>query len=198
MHYLIVGLGNPEEEYENTRHNTGRTVLNAIHKKGDFPEWKKDKKHNALISVGILSGKKLTLLKPETFMNKSGGSLKNLITSKKKAETLVVIHDDLDLPLGTLKMAFNRGSGGHKGVESIIRAVKTEAFIRLKVGISPANTKGRAKKPSGGKAVDKFILGKFKENEEKILSKISRRAVEVIKTLLTEGREKATQICNQI
>lgn len=195
--HIIVGLGNPGSEYEMTRHNTGRIVVESIFKKGDFPEWKEDKKRKALVSTGSLSEKKAMLLLPQTFMNKSGGSLKDLITSKKKAETLVVVHDDLDLPLGVLKMSFNRGSGGHKGVESIIRAIKTEGFIRLRVGISPANSKGQAKKPIGEKIVGDFILHKFKESESKILSQVSRKAVAVVETLVTEGREKATEICNR-
>lgn len=194
--YILVGLGNPGEEYNNTRHNTGRIVLDTIYKKGDFPEWKEDKKYKALVSTGNFSGKKVMLMKPQTFMNKSGESLKSLITSKKKAETLMVFHDDLDLPLGVLKMSFNRGSGGHRGVESIIRVVKTEAFIRLKIGISPASSKGMVKKPLGEKAVDNFILGKFKDSEQKILSKLSRQAVEVIETLVTLGKDRATELCN--
>ncbi|MEK7180080.1 MAG: aminoacyl-tRNA hydrolase [Patescibacteria group bacterium] len=196
MSYILVGLGNPGEEYTNTRHNTGRILLDAIYKKGDFAEWKEDKKYRALVSTGNFSGKKVMLMKPQTFMNKSGESLKTLITSKKKAETLVVLHDDLDLPLGILKMSFNRGSGGHRGVESIIRAVKTEAFVRLKIGTSPIDRKGLAKKPSGEKAVDAFILGKFKDSEQKILSKISRKAVEVVETLVTLGKDRATEVCN--
>ncbi|MDP2705280.1 MAG: aminoacyl-tRNA hydrolase [Patescibacteria group bacterium] len=195
--YIIVGLGNPGSEYEMTRHNTGRIVVDAIRKKGDFSEWKEDKKKKAMVSAGSLSGGKATLILPQTFMNKSGESLKGLITSKKKAETLVVVHDDLDLPLGTLKMSFNRGSGGHRGVESIIRAIKTETFIRLRVGISLSDSKGRAKKPNGEKAVSDFILHKFKDSEQKILSKVSRKAVTVAETLLADGRERATEICNQ-
>ena len=90
-----------------------------------------------------------------------------------------------------MKISFNRGSGGHRGVESVVRAIKTEAFIRIRVGISPSSAKGAAKKPVGGEAVEKHILGKFKPAEMAILKKVSKNVAEVIETVITEGREVA-------
>src|SRR3989344_806354 len=116
MQYTIVGLGNPGKEYESSRHSTGRIVLEQFRKKNGFPDWEKNKKMNALASEGKLAREKVLLLEPETFMNNSGKSVAPLVKTKKAAERLVVIHDDLDLPLGAMKISFNRGSGGHKGI----------------------------------------------------------------------------------
>ncbi|MFZ3008902.1 MAG: hypothetical protein WA048_00520, partial [Minisyncoccia bacterium] len=129
--YIVVGLGNPGEEYLNTRHNAGRLAVAYLEKKN-------------------LEGLKFVHL--DTFMNKSGSGVAKVIKSKKAAEKLVVIYDDLDLALGTIKVSYNRGSGGHKGIESIVRALKTEAFIRIRIGTSPATPSGKLKKPQGEKA----------------------------------------------
>ena len=131
--YIIVGLGNPGEEYESTRHNVGRFIASFFAKQYELPDFSYDKKFLGLVSKGEIEygkGKskveeKVTVILPETFMNKSGKSLAELITSEKKAEHLIVVQDDLDLPFGVVKMVFNRGMGGHKGLESIKRAIKT-------------------------------------------------------------------------
>jgi PTH1 family peptidyl-tRNA hydrolase len=195
--YYIVGLGNPGEEFNGTRHNTGAIVLEKIRKHFDLSEWSEDKKKKALISTGKVQSESVSLLFPQTFMNKSGATLSGLILGEKQAEKLVLIHDDLDLPIGTLKASFNRGSGGHRGVESVMRAVKTEAFLRLRIGISPATPGGKLKKPIGGKAVDKFILGKFSDKEQKALSSVSRIASAVLLTFFEKGKDAAIQEANQ-
>lgn len=187
----IVALGNSGEEYKNTRHNVGRIVLEAFAKKNGFSDWVSDKKLKALFSQGTIGKEKVGLIEPETFMNKSGLSLQPIITSKKKAEGLIVIHDDLDLPMGKFKISFNKSSGGHRGVESIIKAIKTEAFTRIRIGISPATPSGKLKKPKGEKAVVDFILGEFKKSEMETLKKISKKVSTALEMLIMEGREKA-------
>jgi len=191
MNNVIVGLGNPGEEYENTRHNTGRIVLETFRKKNDFSAWEKDNKLNALVSDGKVGKEKIKLICPETFMNNSGKSVAPLIKSKKAAEQLIVVHDDLDLPLGSMKISFNRGSGGHKGIESIKRAIKTEAFVRVRIGISPSTPSGKTKKPKGDKAVQDFILGKFKKNETETFKKNAKRASDALAMIVSDGRERA-------
>lgn len=195
---IIFGLGNPGEEYEGTRHNTGRMILEVFRKKQDFPDWEFDKKSSAEVSEGKIKKEKIILVSPDTFMNKSGQAAVRYVKSKKAAENLVVIHDDLDLPLGRFKIVFNRGSGGHKGVESIMRALKTEAFTRVKIGISKDAGKGRVKKPVGEKAVGDFILGKFKPAELVELKKVAKKVCEALETMATEGREKAMGIYNSL
>ncbi len=194
MAYLIVGLGNPGTEYEQTRHNAGRLVLmawaKAYQKSGDLSDWKLDKSSQAQKATGEVAGEKVTLLLPETFMNKSGISLKDKIKNPKQAEKLIVIHDDLDLPLGSLKISFNRGSGGHKGLESIIRMLKTKAFIRLRVGICPTTPSGKPKKPGADKILD-FIIGPFKTPEQEVLKKVLKQSSQALDLLVGEGREKA-------
>ncbi len=196
MNYIIVGLGNPGAEYEGTRHNTGRIAMDAFAKKEGVYEWKEDKKIKSEIAKTKVGKNTVTLIKPNTFMNKSGDAVRSLIKSKKAAETLVVIHDDMDIPFGKIKLSYNKSSGGHRGVESIIKAVKTEGFIRMRIGISPANAKGMVKKPQGEKAVGDFILGKFKPSEQDELKKIMKRAAEGLETLLKEGRDIATAQVN--
>jgi len=187
----IVGLGNPGEEYKKTRHNTGRIILDIIRKKIDADEFEFNKKINALVSEGKIGKEKVMLIEPETFMNKSGLSLKPLILSKKKAESLVVIYDDLDLPIGKMKISFNRGTGGHKGLESVAKQIKTLEFVRFRVGISPHTPGGKTKKPSGETAVEKHILGAFKDPEILELKKIGKHATEALEVFVKEGREMA-------
>ncbi len=196
MNYVIVGLGNPGEEYELTRHNTGRIVLSAFHKKENLSPFKLDKKLKALVSEGKIGKDKIEIIFPETFMNKSGVSVAPLIKNKKQAERLIVVHDDLDLPLGAMKISFNRGSGGHKGIESIIKAIKTEAFVRVRIGVSPKTTKGKAKKPKGEDKIVNFIIGKFSKLEQETLKKVGKGVAEAITLLIKDGRERAMNSVN--
>lgn len=196
--YIAVGLGNPGEQYVKTRHNVGRMVLDAFAQAHDFRDWQLDKKINALIVTGKVGKNKTLLLKPETFMNKSGESVKSLIKTKKAAETLVVIHDDLDLPLGRVKISFNRSSGGHKGVESIIRATKTEGFIRLRLGISGETAGGKIKKPAGEEKVIDAILGEFKKTENDELKEAIKKAVKALDLIITDGHERAASLLGAI
>ncbi len=196
MQYFFIGLGNPGDEYTQTRHNLGRIMIEHFRVAHNFPEWKSDKKSNALISKGKIGSNVVTLLCPETFMNKSGLSAKTFVTSVKGAERLLVIYDDLDLPFGSGKISFNRSSGGHKGIESIIKALKTEKFSRLRMGISPTTAGGKMKKPSGEEAVEKVILGKFTPDQLGVLKKMSKQTNEALELFVTHGREPAMTFFN--
>lgn len=201
MNY-IIGLGNPEDQYEGTRHNIGRDIVTLFAKKNDFPEFEFDKKTNALVSVGeyvyIPAGKKtkkkeeVTLILPDTYMNKSGVAVKKYITSVKKAETTMIVHDDLDLGIGTAKITFNKGAGGHRGLESIIKAIRTKSFSRMRIGISPVTVKGKIKKPSGEEKVVKHVLGKFSPKEQDVLKKVKKNSIEALGTFVSMGRARAT------
>lgn len=163
--YLIVGLGNPGTEYARTRHNVGRMVADFL--------------------TGKVEGVKIVT--PDTFMNKTGGAVAKAVKSKKAAQKLIVIHDDMDLPLGTIRISYNRGSGGHKGVESIIQALKTKEFIRLRIGIgSPRSAK--AKK---SEVVEKHILGEFKKSEMELLTKVFERVEKAIEVIVERGLTQA-------
>lgn len=209
MTYIIAGLGNPGQEYQNTRHNTGRIVLNnfinSLSKSGeDISEFKLDKKTNALISKADIYGKKAVFVMPETFMNNSGKALRLMFKvkagkknePKKTANDLIVIYDDFNLPLGKIRISYNRSSGGHNGLESIIKSIGTEAFIRIRIGVSPEKSDGLAKVPHGEQNIEKFILGQFKEVEMAELKKVSKKVGEAIEIIIKEGREKAMSVCN--
>src|SRR3990167_1729385 len=199
MKWIIVGLGNPDGEYAGTRHNTGRIVLDEFRQAHDLPDWEEKKLYKALVSGGKVGKTDALLIEPETTMNNSGKSLLSLVKSKKQAEQFVVIHDDLDLPLGKWKFSFNRGSGGHKGIESIARTLKTKAFVRVRVGIAPLSLLGKMKKPKGdppaprgasrqaGDAVVQFILGKFTNSELAELKKVSKEISRGLETLVAKG-----------
>jgi PTH1 family peptidyl-tRNA hydrolase len=219
MSFIIVGLGNPGQEYEGTRHNTGRMMLFALAKEigvveagdehGAAAEFKADKKLKALVARGeIGKGKKaesVTLIAPETFMNKSGLSVGSLVTTGgmtgakpnlKKAEKLIVIYDDFNLPLGSIRVSFNRSSGGHNGLESIIKAARTPAFVRVRVGVAPEKANGTAKVPHGEKEIEKFILSTFKPTEAAEIKKVAKNVIGAIETIIGESREKAMSIYN--
>lgn len=196
MPYIIAGLGNPGEQYEESRHNTGRIVLDAIRSAEEMGDYKNDKKSNALVAKGKIGKETVTLIAPETFMNNSGKSVAYFVKSIKAAEKLVVIYDDFNLPLGRIRISYNRSSGGHNGVESIIKSIKTEAFLRIRIGVAPENSKGNAKTPHGDEKIEKFILGKFKPDEMKELKKVSKTVVEAVKVLLSEGKDKAMSLYN--
>ena len=194
MSYIILGLGNPGEEYKSTRHNSGATILDAflkkIAKENGGAEWKKDNNRQSLVAKGEIGEEKILLIKPQAFMNKSGVAVRDMAGQKKKLENLIVVHDDLDLPVGSMKIVFNRGSGGHKGVESIIRAVKSEAFTRIRIGICPTTPSGKPKKPDHKKLMD-FIVEDFKKPEMDSFKKVSKKVVEALEVLITESRQKA-------
>lgn len=177
MKWVIVGLGNPGQEYEGTRHNVGRELVFLLEKK-----WR--------IKNGV------ALLTPDTYMNQSGRALKGVIKSKKEAAGLVIIRDDLDLPLGRVKMVFGRGTGGHKGVESVRRSVGTDEFIQVKIGISPATSRGKIKKVMGEENVQQFILGQFKSAEKKELKKVYEKITSGLEILITLGRESTMNFLN--
>jgi PTH1 family peptidyl-tRNA hydrolase len=189
--YIIAGLGNPTEEYESTRHNVGRIVLEYFRVKNNFSDWTPKKKIKALTAEGKIGKSKVLLIEPDNFMNNSGKSLAFVVTSAKKAAGLVVVYDDIDLPLGTFKISFNRGSGGHRGVESVIKSVKTKAFVRLRVGVATTTPSGKIRKPKGEQKVLDFLMGDFKPKERDILKKVSKKAAEALEMIVLEGKEKA-------
>lgn len=158
---FLIGLGNPGKKYRRIRHNLGFLFLDFLAKKYKFLPFTFKKSLMAKVSEGRIRGKKVILVKPETFMNNSGKAVKKIVEKfNSKLENLLVIHDDLDFPLGKVKISKGKGSGGHQGVQSIIDQLKTKDFYRLRLGISP---QGRPKN------FEKFVLENFEKKEEKIL-----------------------------
>ncbi len=197
MAWVIVGLGNPGGEYQNTRHNAGRLALEHFAKKHGLKEWKEDKKNELTVSKGALKKDLFVLLMPDTFMNNSGRAVMKYVKSPKMAEKMIVVYDDLDLPLGKIKLSYDRGSGGHKGLDSIMRAVKSRKFARIRIGVSPETAGGKLKKPEGGEDVNEFILGKFKPSEQDELKKIFKRTSDAIEAIIERGAHIAMNEYNQ-
>ncbi len=196
--YYIVGLGNPGLEYATTRHNIGRLAVDVIADHLDIEEnFKTDKVFEADKAKGEWHDEAVTLLKPNTFMNRSGKSVAPIVSGLakeagiKKAAKVIVIHDDIDLPLGKIRIIFNRGSGGHKGVESIKKALKTEGFVRIKIGIMPTTPTGKPKKPKGEQKILDFILGEFQKGEMVILKKSLHDVRDAVALIVQDERVKA-------
>ena len=185
---LIIGLGNPGKKYEFSRHNLGFLVLDSFSKKNLF-EFKSSKKLKSKISKGSFGKKRVVLAKPQTFMNNSGKAVKSLATSYKRQTTSIwVIHDDIDLPLGKMKIVKNRGAAGHKGVQSIINEIKTKNFIRFRIGIAP---KYKITKQWNNGTMEKFVLKKFTKTEKEIIRKAVKKCVKALETALKQGLDKA-------
>lgn len=195
--FIIVGLGNPGEEYVKTRHNTGRQVLEMIAKKLAFSPWKEDLKTKSLIAEGKIGKTKAVFVLPNNFMNNSGKSVAPFVKVKKDLESLVVLYDDLDIPIGSIKISHNRSAGGHNGLGSIIKAVKSEAFARIRIGITPTTPGGKLKRPTGEKPVIDFLMKDFREPEYAELKKVSKKITEALDVMLNEGRPKAMSMYNQ-
>lgn len=187
MKYVIAGLGNPDAEYAGTRHNVGRDIVRAFGEAHDAPDFALNKKAESLVAKIELGEHTVQCVLPETYMNKSGKAVQAFVGSVAAAKRLIVVHDDLDLPIGALKIVFDRGAGGHKGVESVQRALKTNAFIRIRVGIAKATAKGVAKKLHDEEKVVKLVLGKPKDDEAKELKKIMKHAADALGAIITEG-----------
>ena len=176
---LVVGLGNPGIKYNKTRHNIGFRIIDALAKENNFPEFKLSKKHNSLISENIIDGDKIMLAKPQTFMNNSGKAVKSIMDYfSLAANNLLVVHDDIDIGIGQIRISENRGSAGHKGVQSIIDAIGTKDFIRLRAGIGEnSKLKTQSSKPQlKNQNLEEFVLEKFSKNEEEILKNIIKQS----------------------
>jgi len=187
---IIVGLGNPGQRFQKTRHNIGFRVVDKFLQENNLPEFKSSKRSNALISNSFLNGTEVIIVKPQTFMNLSGRSIKKLISNFQfLTPNLWIIHDDVDLPLGKIRIVKGRGAAGHKGVESIIKTINSKNFIRFRVGIKPEKFKP--------KNIEKFVLQKFNKEEGKIVKEIIERTCQAIKFALTQRIEKAMSKFNK-
>lgn len=182
---LIVGLGNPGKKYENTRHNVGFMAADLIKESLGLPDFEFDKKSNSFFS----KDENIIVVKPDTYMNLSGQAVSSLSGYYKiKKEGAIIIHDDIDLPMGQIKISKDRGSAGHKGVESIISNLGTKNFTRIRIGILPAS--GKPEK------TEDFVLKKFSKEEKIIIDQAVAKSVEAIRMMLEEGPEKAMNIFN--
>lgn len=184
--FMIVGLGNPGKAYENTRHNVGFWVIEKIAEKLNIKVDKKQGK--ALVQIAYWDGKKVLLVKPQTFMNLSGQAVMELLNYyQDQIEDLIIIHDDLDLPPGQLRFKKGGGTGGHNGLKSIVQYLNSQDFDRLKIGIG---------RPQHSDVKD-FVLTGFSKEERVEVDKEVEKAVEGIKIWMLEGIDRAMNGFNQ-
>ena len=180
--YLIAGLGNPTREYEKTRHNVGFSVIDVLADKYNIDV--SDRKHKALCGRGVIEGEKVLLLKPQTFMNLSGESIREAVDFYKvDPETeFLVIYDDISLAPGHLRIRKKGSAGGHNGIKNIILHLGTQVFPRVRVGVG--------EKPEGYDLAD-YVLGHFQGDEKKLMEEAYDRAAVAVAEILTDGPDKA-------
>ncbi len=188
---LIVGLGNPGKEYEKSRHNAGFMLVDAMQKKHEFTEFKEDKKFSALISKGLIKGTPLILVKPLTFMNLSGEAVQKIMQFYKIQTTeIIVAYDDLDLPIGSIRLRQKGTAGTHNGMKSIVGLIGIN-FPRLRLGIeSRGNTSPKAQETVS------FVLDSFNQNEKVELENMLKNAANALEIAINEGVERAMNTYN--
>lgn len=185
---IIVGLGNPTREYNNTRHNIGFDVIDYIAKELNISVL--EKKHKALIGKGTLNGVKIILAKPQTYMNLSGESVRELVDYYKIEETtqLIIVYDDISLDVGQLRIRKKGSAGGHNGIKSILHHLGHDQFLRIKMGVG--------EKPKGYDLAD-YVLGHFKKEERILMDESCIKALEAIKLMITDETDQAMNLFNK-
>ena len=186
--YIIVGLGNPTREYENTRHNIGFDVIDKLAQ--EFSINVLEKKHKALIGKGIINGQKVILAKPQTYMNLSGESVRELVDYYKVEEEteLIIIYDDISLDVGQLRIRKKGSAGGHNGIKSIIQHLGTDAFPRIKMGVG--------EKPKGYDLAD-YVLGHFSKEERAIMDESAGKATKAVELMVIDEIGEAMNLYNK-
>jgi PTH1 family peptidyl-tRNA hydrolase len=188
---LIVGLGNPGLVYANSRHNVGFMSIGAFAKKHGIEFDKKQGK--ARVGAGKVSGISVVLARPQTFMNSSGEAVRYLIDKYKTVpDDLIVVHDDLDLPLGKIRIRKGGRAAGHHGIESILDYLESPDFIRVRVGIGRPEIAANSEE-----AVIRFVLTNFTPVEKEILASAIKRVGEALDSLIAEGLDKAMNTFNR-
>lgn len=184
--FLIAGLGNPGPGYKNNRHNIGFRVVDAFAQAFYIPIQRVELR--ALVGKGLINENRIILAKPQTYMNHSGRSVVPLVRFYKvPLENLIVVHDDLDLPFGTLRLRAFGGTGGQRGMESIVTELGSQNFARLRIGIG---------RPPGRMDPADYVLHDFDPPQDEILPELFDRAVDVIRMFIVEGIEQAMNTYN--
>ena len=186
--YIIAGLGNPEDEgYKGTRHNIGFEAVNKLAYDHNISVSKR--KHRGLFGTGTVAGKPVALIKPQTYMNRSGGSIKSVLDFYKLSpEDLIVIYDDVSLALGEIRIREKGSAGGQKGMKDIIAQLGTDAFVRVRIGIDP--------KPDGWNLAD-YVLSRFQQKEHEAMIEGVTKAGDAVISILTEGSAAAMNQFNK-
>ena len=182
---IIIGLGNPGEKYTGTRHNVGFEFLDKLKTEWNFPDFQLEKKFNAEISKGKVEKQDVLLIKPQTFMNLSGQAVLNILHFYKiLPENILILHDDLDLPLGTFRLAEDSRSAGHNGVQNIIDQLDTQKFRRLRIGIDVKSDPSTDLSAEALAKAESFVLQKFSAEEKEKIEKLFPEVLEKIKEII--------------
>lgn len=186
--YVIVGLGNPGKEYEDTRHNMGYKAIDVLSSDENI-EIKKHKFHS-LIGQGRIAGKKAVLVKPETYMNRSGIAVReSAMYFDVPSQNLIVIYDDIDLPAGSIRIRKSGGAGTHNGMRSVVQELGTKDFIRIRIGIGAA---------SGDEDLVDRVIGKVPKKEQEVLRKAAGEAAQAVKDIIEIGADNAMNRHNHV
>ena len=180
--YIIAGLGNPGKEYENTRHNIGFDVIDRLAEEENIAVM--ESKHKALIGKGYVAGQKVILAKPQTFMNLSGESIREIVDYYKVDDTseLIVISDDISLDVGQIRIRKKGSAGGHNGLKNIIKMLGHDTFTRVRMGVG--------EKPKNYDLAD-YVLGRFDKDERVLVDEAIKEAADAVELILEEGIETA-------
>ena len=186
--YIIVGLGNPGRDYTNTRHNIGFDVIDTLADVAGISVI--EKKHKALIGKGVMDGQKVILVKPQTYMNLSGESVRDIIDYYKvdEEQELIVVSDDTSLDVGSIRIRKKGSAGGHNGLKNIIAHLGHDTFMRIKMGVG--------EKPKGYDLAD-YVLGHFSSTERKLMDEAAKTAVEAIRMMMAGDVDKAMNQFNR-
>ncbi len=185
--YIIIGLGNPTREYQATRHNIGFDVITRISDDYNIPL--DLKKHKAICGRGYIEGEKAVIAQPQTYMNLSGESVRELADFYKVSpQEIIIIYDDISLEVGQLRLREKGSAGGHNGIKSIISHLGTQEFPRIKVGVGD--------KPTGWDLAD-YVLSRFKDDEQPIIRDAIKKSSEAVKSIIKDGMETAMNIYNR-
>jgi PTH1 family peptidyl-tRNA hydrolase len=185
--YIIVGLGNPTDKYQATRHNIGWDAITRI--SDDYRISLDFKKHKAICGTGYIEGTKVIIAQPVTYMNLSGESVRELVDYYKVApEEVIVIYDDISLEVGQLRIRKKGSAGGHNGIKSIIRHLGTDEFPRIKIGVGD--------KPKDWDLAD-YVLSRFREEEQPIIREALKDASDACGMIITEGMDAAMNRYNK-
>lgn len=205
--HVVVGLGNPGDEYEATRHNVGFMVVDRLAQRlGCAPI--RDRKYGALAAKGRLGEHELLLVKPQGYMNRSGDPVRKAVgdaglPEELWPERLIVVHDELDLPVGRLKLQASRGAGGHNGIRSIIGSLGTNAFVRVRFGVdkAPAGRRGSGGVPPGkperAETGADWVLSPFAKSERPVVDETIERAAEAVEAIVLRGLDAASNEYNR-
>lgn len=186
--YIIAGLGNPDRQYQNTRHNIGFDVIDAIANRYGIAMG--EKKHRAVIGKGYIAGQKVVLVKPQTYMNLSGESVRAVIDFYKVDEKheLIVISDDVSLDVGRIRIRKKGSAGGHNGLKNIIQHLGHDEFMRVRMGVG--------EKPQGRDLAD-YVLGHFAPEEREVMDESVKNAAGAIEVMITQGPDAAMNLYNK-